>query len=170
MPRLFALDQNFPEPIVQALDRYIAEAELVPLRQIDARLTADIDDWEVILALHHHERPWDGLITSDEGMLSLHRELSVVRQTNFTLVVAHDSGHDPIKATGLLLTHLPWICRETSPDEGQVWRLVARNRPGEDPWDYLEKIGLHQHRPAEDLWQEGRLTRAELQQDPLADR
>ena len=130
MPRLFALDQNFPEPIIRALDTYITEAELVPLRQIDARLTADIDDWEVILALHHHERPWDGLVTTDEGMLSLPRELSVVRQTNFTLVVAQDSGHDPIKATGLLLTHLPWICRETSSAGGQVWRLVARNRPG----------------------------------------
>ena len=168
MPRLFALDQNFPEPIVQALDRYITEAELVPLRQIDPRLTAD--DWEVILALHHHERSWDGLISTDEGMLRLHRELSVVRQTNLTLVVAHDSGHDPIKATGLLLTHLPWICRATSSGEGQIWRLVARNRPGEDPWDYLEKIARHQHRTADELWQEGRLSAGQLRQDPLAER
>jgi hypothetical protein len=37
----------------------------------------------------------------------------VVHETNLTLVVAKDAGHDPIKATGLLFTHLGWISRET---------------------------------------------------------
>ena len=56
MPRrLFALDQNFPQPIVSALSEFMAEAEFVALADIDARL-ADLDDWEVLLALHHHER------------------------------------------------------------------------------------------------------------------
>ena len=31
MRRLFALDQNFPQPIVDALTEYIIEAELVPI-------------------------------------------------------------------------------------------------------------------------------------------
>jgi hypothetical protein len=55
---LFALDQNFPEPIIQALDGFIPEAELVPLRDVDP-LLAENDDWEVLLALHHNEREWD---------------------------------------------------------------------------------------------------------------
>ncbi len=109
MPRrLFALDQNFPQPIVSALSEFMAEAELVALADIDARL-ADLDDWEVLLALHHHEREWDGLLTTDTGMLSLPRELAVLMQTRLTLVVAHAAGHDPLKATGLVLTYLPWI-------------------------------------------------------------
>jgi len=33
---LFALDQNFPEPIVNALNEFIPEVDLVPLREIDA--------------------------------------------------------------------------------------------------------------------------------------
>jgi hypothetical protein len=32
---------------------------LVRIDLIDARLP-DLDDWEVLLALHHHERPWTG--------------------------------------------------------------------------------------------------------------
>jgi hypothetical protein len=128
LPALFALDQNFPEPIVLALDDFIPEAELVPLREVDALLTAEIEDWEVLLALHHHVRPWDGLITTDSGILNLPREMAVLRQTNLTLVVAEESGHDPIRATGLLFTHLSWIARQTTRVEGQVWQLRARIR------------------------------------------
>lgn len=51
MPRRFALDQNFPEPIVDGLVDWLAShAELMPIRRIDKRL-ATIDDWEVLQAL-----------------------------------------------------------------------------------------------------------------------
>lgn len=51
MPRrLFALDQNFPQPIVSALRDFMVEAELVALADIDPRL-GDVDDWQVLLAL-----------------------------------------------------------------------------------------------------------------------
>ena len=64
MPRrLFALDQNFPQPIVAMLQDYMSEAELVPIGEIDPRLIADIYDWQILLALHLDPRPWDGLIT-----------------------------------------------------------------------------------------------------------
>jgi len=33
--RLFALDHNFPEPLLDALSASIPEAELVPVRRID---------------------------------------------------------------------------------------------------------------------------------------
>lgn len=167
MPRLFALDQNFPQPILRALDESIPEAQLVPLESIDALLT-EIDDWEVLLALYHHARPWDGLITTDGDIVNLPREMAVVRQTNLTLVVAEGAGHDPIKATGLLLTHLPYICRETTRDRPQVWQLRARNRPGLDPWELIERIAQHQNRDADGVWGEARLTAAELGRDPLA--
>ena len=72
--RLFALDQNFPEPIVLAIMKAVPVAELVPLRMIDPKL-AEVDDWELLLALHQDQRPWDGLITNDDAMLSLAKDV-----------------------------------------------------------------------------------------------
>ena len=34
-PLELALDQNFPEPILRALDEFIVDVHLIPLRQID---------------------------------------------------------------------------------------------------------------------------------------
>ena len=167
MPPLFALDQNFPQPLVQAVQPYLADVELVPIRSIDVRLT-DAEDWEILVALHHHVRAWDGLVTTDSSMLNQARELAAVRQTNLTLVVAHDSGHDPIKATGLLLAHIDYVARETRSDRPQIWRLTARNRPGSDPWEQLEKLAQKQHRTVDELWAEGRLTKTQLRVDPLS--
>ena len=164
---LFALDQNFPDPIIEALNDFIPEAELVPLREIDPALT-EIDDWQVLLALYHDPRPWDGLVTNDRHMLNLPREMAVLRQTNLTLVVAHDSGHDPVRATGLLFTHLGYICRQTTDANSQVWELTANNRPAKDAWHHLERIASHRSTNAEALWREWRLSNAELREDPLA--
>lgn len=164
---LFALDQNFPQPLVQAVAPFLPEVELVPIRNIDVRL-ADMEDWEILLALHHHERAWDGLVTTDSSMLNQARELSVLRQTNGSLVIAHDAGHDPIKATGLLLAHLAYIAGQVRSTEPQIWRLTANNRPGLNPWEFLERVAQRQHRSVDDLWRESRLPRAELRANPLA--
>jgi hypothetical protein len=56
MPRLFALDKNFPQPIVSVLSDFQADAKLVPLDRIDPRMST-LDDWELLLALHHHAEP-----------------------------------------------------------------------------------------------------------------
>jgi hypothetical protein len=87
MPRLFALDHNFPQPIVDALIDYQVEADLVRVDQMDSGMP-DLDDWELLLALHRHPRPWDGLITTDSSMLRQPQELAVLIQTRLTLVVA----------------------------------------------------------------------------------
>lgn len=113
MARLFALDQNFPQPIVKVLQDFQADAELVPVSASDARM-AELDDWQLLLALHHHERPWDGLITTDSSILFQPLELSVLIQTRLTLVVALEVGHNPVKATGLLFAHLAGICKRTA--------------------------------------------------------
>ena len=166
MPRLFALDQNFPEPLLNAAAPFLPEVELVPVRLIDQRLS-DMDDWEILLSLHLHARPWDGLITTDNSMLGQPRELATLRQTNLRLVVAR-SGHDPIRATGLVLSHLDYICRETTETRAQMWELTARNGPATDPWKLIEKAARHQHREADAVWQEVRLSAQELQTNPLA--
>lgn len=166
--RLFALDQGFPQPIVTVLAEYMTEAELVAFADIDARL-ADLDDWEVLLALHHHERPWDGLITTDGGMIWLARELAVLMQTKLTLVVADEVGHDPLKATGLVFAHLPGICKRTRPGAAQLWVLRAVARAHTDPWEQLERVAEHQNAAPTTLYEGGNLSSAELARDPLGD-
>lgn len=51
MARLFALDQNFPQPIVKVLQDFQTDEELVPLGAIDPRM-AELDDWQLLLAMH----------------------------------------------------------------------------------------------------------------------
>ncbi len=166
MRRLFALDQNFPQPIVDALAEYIIEAELVPILQIDEKL-ATVDDWQVLLALHRHKRAWDGLITTDANMLALPRELSVLMQTKLTLVVTRESGHDPIKATGLLLAYLPGICQRTEPGSAQVWTLSAVQKAAEDPWRRMGQVAERQGMTASKLYAVNKLTSEQLEDDPL---
>jgi hypothetical protein len=166
-PVLFALDQNFPQPIVNALTRFQARAELVPVWQIDERMS-DLEDWELLLALHHHERPWAGLITTDSSMLSQARELATLMKTHLTLVVAMASGHDPVKASGLVFAHLGNVAKRTDPRRAQIFTLRAANRPAEDPWeDFLRPVARKQGRDAAALYAEASPDEFELATDPL---
>jgi hypothetical protein len=167
MPRLFALDHNFPQPIVAVLAEYQADAELVRVDRIDARMP-DLDDWELLLALHHHSEPWDGLITTDSSMLNQGPELAALIQTKLTLVVATESGHNPVKASGLLFAYLAGICQRTRSDEPQVWTLAAANRPARAPWDFVKRFAEHNNRATDDVWAEFKLSPETLARDPLA--
>jgi hypothetical protein len=167
MPRLFALDKNFPQPIVGVLSDFQADAQLVPLDHIDARMST-LDDWELLLALHHHSDAWDGLITTDSSMLAQGRELATLIQTKLTLVVAVASGHNPVKASGLLFAYLAGICQRSTPERAQVWRLNAVNRPHEEPWEFLKRVAEHNGRSAEDVWAELKLSAAAMGRNPLA--
>ena len=166
MRQLFALDHNFPDPIVEVLADFQADAELVRIDQIDARMP-DLDDWQLLLALHHHSRPWDGLITTDSSMLNQGPELATLLQTKLTLVVAMESGHNPVKASGLLFAYLGGICKRTRTDQAQAWTLNAVSRPHHDPWDFLKRFAEHNNRAAEDLWREQKLPPDVLARDPL---
>lgn len=168
MPRLFALDHNFPQPIVQVLSSFQADAELVRVDQIDSRM-ADLDDWELLLALHHHAEAWDGLITTDSSMLKQGPELAALIQTKLTLVVAMESGHNPVKASGLLFAYLEGICQRTTPDKPQAWTPRAVNRAHNEPWDYIEQFAKHNNRSTDDVWKEFQLSSTQLARDPLAD-
>lgn len=167
MPRLFALDKNFPQPIVDVLSDFQADATLVPLDAIDPRLST-LDDWELLLALHHHHEPWDGLITTDSSMLSQAAELAALIQAKLTLVVAIASGHNPVKASGLLFAYLAGICQRTRGDRPQVWRLNAVNRAHEEPWDFLKTYARHNDLDIQDVWADARLSDEQLGRDPLA--
>jgi hypothetical protein len=167
VPRLFALDHNFPQPIVDVLAQFQEDAELVRIDAIDPRM-ADLEDWDVLLALHHDGRPWDGLITTDTGILNQPLELSVLVQTKLTLVAVRAAGHNPVKASGLLFAHLAGICKRTRPDVAQVWTPAAAERPHDDPWEILKTAAKHRNEDAKDLFEAHRLTAEELAVDPLA--
>ena len=167
MPKLFALDHNFPTPIVEALQEFQFDAELVPINKIDPRM-ARLADWELLLALKQHERDWDGLITTDSSMLQLPRELAAMMQTKLTVVVAEGSGHDPVKATGLLFAHLGAIAKTTDQNIAQVWTLRTATRPATDPWALLQKVAEHQNVPSKELRNSAWLSEAQLSADPLA--
>ena len=167
MARLFALDQNFPLPIVDSLRAWLAaDADLVPIADVHSGMTT-LEDWEVLLALHTDKRAWDGLITTDSSMLSLPRELSVLCQTKLTLVVAMAAGHDPIKATGLVFAHISNVCSRTRPDAAQVWRLAATAKPAEDPWDYLGRAAKRKGETAQQAFARERLAADDLTRSPL---
>lgn len=158
---MFALDQGFPQNILEALRTSVREAELVWIGDIDPALST-VDDWEVLLRLHRHDRPWDGLITTDDSMLLLPKEMVVLHQTRLTLVVTESAGHDPVTATGLLLTHLPHICKETVQTKAQVWCLRTHRKPAEDPWDYLNSWAKRNHENPKNVYQRYRLRDEEL--------
>ena len=166
--RRFALDEDFPDTILNALDLGVPEAEMVPIRNIDPRLRS-MDDWQLLLSLYHLEH-WDGLITIDGRMLNLPKEVAVLHQTNLTLVVVEQSGHDPIRAAGLLLVHLPVICRKTVRTTGQIWNLNAQNKNHESPWDELKKIAHHQKANVKHLYEISRLSKKALMENPLQGR
>jgi len=124
---IFALDENFPEPLLlEIVSRYTPELDLRPIRHIDQRLTGGLGDDRLILALH--QLGVEGLITNDDRMLSLPEVLAVVQQTWFSVVTCRQTGHDPLVATGLLLTHLGRIGRRYRAGTPQVWRLSAPDR------------------------------------------
>jgi hypothetical protein len=57
----FALDHNFPAPVLSAFGVMMANVELVPIREIDPSFSI-LDDWELFVALH---------LTATIGMVSL---------------------------------------------------------------------------------------------------
>lgn len=103
-------------------------------------------------------------------MTSLPRELAVLMQTKLTLVVAEESGHDPIKATGLVLAHLPQIAKRVVEDEAQIRTLRAVTRQHEDPWAHLKRLAARKKQTATSLYEAERLSERELAENPLVKR
>jgi len=166
VPVRFALDQNFPATILDSLGLGVPDAELVPLTSIDARLT-EVDDSDLLRALHCIGG-FDGLVTTDSSMLQLPFELAIIHQTKLTIVSVEESGHDPVRALGLLLTHLPGICKKSVKATGQAWRLRYAQKNHEDPWELLKRVAKHQGTDPNSLYKSNCLTIAQLSQNPLA--
>ena len=159
--KLFALDHNFPQPVLGALADALPQVELVPVRDIDPGF-ADLDDWELLRELHLHDREWDGMITNDDTMLALPKEMTVLSQTGLTLVVAKGEGHNPIRAVGTLLCHLSYICHHTRPGVAQIWRLRVAQKNAQPATDYLDAIAERSKTTVAKIVAANKLSRVQL--------
>jgi hypothetical protein len=103
------LDQNFPFQVTGI--SWPRDLQLTPLARLASHLIRDYDDWQVLDELAHRGDV-DGFITNDADMLNLPTETVVLRDTHLILVVTDHVGHDPLRATGLLMVHLPTILKQ----------------------------------------------------------
>lgn len=168
--RRFALDQGFPVPIVRCLQEYMPSiVELTHLPDLDPRLSRDLADWEVMLALHNWQPRFDGFIAVDSSMLDQPKEMCVLNQTRLTLVVAEKAGHDPLIATGLLLTYLPRIAKNDNRRKGQIWRLKTSQSPAlhQTSGQHLNAMAENRGERVTHLLRDHKLTPQQLATNPL---
>jgi hypothetical protein len=118
----FVLDHNFPWLAVRGI-QWPPILRITPLVDVDRQLVANHDDWQVIVRLAERGDV-DGFITNDAGILEQAREMVALRETRLALVVTDGVGHNPIRATGLLMVFLEEIARQPT-DQTTIYRLRA---------------------------------------------
>jgi hypothetical protein len=144
--RRYALDHNFPKPIIDHF-RTTPFAVLVPLSEIDGGWLTDVDDdWAVLVALY--QLGFDGLITNDDAMIELPKELAVLMQLRMLLVVLARSNRDMLETTGLLLLHIRRIiAKRTSHAQIVVLNAPPAASTGEDIRERFKERARHKKRP-----------------------
>lgn len=158
-PLELALDQNFPEPLLRALDEFIIDVRLIPLRQIDPRLP-ELDDRPLLIALQ--QRGFPGLVTNNYKMLSNPKELAAILKTRLSVFAIEGVGHDPIRATGALLLDLPGAVRRMREAAGRVFWLRPRNPQPQDAWELFQRAAERLRTDAAALYDEVKVTDDEL--------
>ena len=125
-----------------------------------------MDDWRLLLSLYHLGE-WDGMVSTDAKMLSLPRELAVIHQTRLTLIAVEQAGHDPVRAAGLLLVHLPAICRKSVRSTGQIWNWARRTRTTTRPGKSSRGSPIIARPAWTSCFTRSKLSQEELGRDPL---
>jgi hypothetical protein len=96
------------------------EVEQVPIAAVDPR-PSELEDWQLLLAPHHDERPWDGMISNDNNTLKQERELAVLGYTRL-----RSSRPSPSDTTRSAQPASSWPTSRTSPhDPGQTAGLAT---------------------------------------------
>ncbi len=134
--RLFVLDQNFPHQVLAI--PWPAGMRLEALDSVDRRLTRRVEDWEIILHLAF-DHGASGFVTNDVRILDAAREMVVLSGTNLQLVVCDGVGHDPLKATGLVMLHAADIAKQTGVVP-MTYRLRPKSVGRETPGQRLDRI------------------------------
>ncbi len=119
-----ALDQNFPTKLLLSLELYWPPTvQARHVHKVDPALS-EIDDHELVVELSM--RGFDVLVSDDYRMLEDVRTMSALVATKLHLVAIEAAGHDPLKATGLLLLELPTLQHRLSARESQILRVPKR--------------------------------------------
>lgn len=153
------LDHNFPEPILDCLDRFIQRPKLIPLRRIHPDL-ARLRDRELLIALS--QLGYKGLVTNDYRMLRNPGAIAAVLKTKLTVFAIEGVGHDPIRATGALLLDLPAAVRGMEAGSRGVFWLRPRNPRPVDPWDLFKKAAERKGQGVDELYSEVKVTDEEI--------
>lgn len=126
---IFALDENFPQPILrEAIDKFVLGIEIVLLVDLEPSLLGAYQDHELIADLAR--RGVEGLITCDDNMIFRSEVLDAIERARFSVVTCRRVGDDPVRASGLLLVHLPDVAKRHKRGQSQIWRLgTAESRP-----------------------------------------
>lgn len=133
-----ALDQNFPLPLLNSMQRWLPSGmELTHLTQIDARLS-DVSDRQLFIALY--QMGWDGLVTNNWRMLNIENEVAAIVKTKATVIALKGMGDDPIRPAGALLLELPGLATRVKPGRSNVFLLNYDHRMAEDGWTWLTKV------------------------------
>jgi hypothetical protein len=128
-PRL-VLDENFPEPLVLAVLRVsVPSLELVSWKTVGTNVRGFAD---AVLVQELARLGYSALVTCDFHMLNNPDVLAEMNRTNFTVIGCKDVGHDPIRATGLLLYNLEHIAKLLRNDRPQPWLLASRQSSPRD--------------------------------------
>jgi len=156
----FGVDHDFPEPILNVAEPFLPFG-VTMIRHISPKLTQDLDDWQVLLALR--QLGYDGLITLDYNMLELPKEMAVLHQTELTLVAIEAAGDSPLRAMGQLMLHATHVARNFDPDRPQIFRFPKpRPNPPIRAWDRLGEIATATRQATQELYDAERLTLDEL--------
>jgi hypothetical protein len=147
----FVLDHNFPMFAV-GFEWPRPDLRVSRLWDIDRELTRDHDDWEVLRALHNRGRI-DGFVTNDDKMLRLPTEMVALHSTSLALVITEGVGHQPVRATGLLMVHLETIANQLS-GKPQIWILRPARLQSERAREYLIGIAKRRNVPVNMVYEE----------------
>ncbi|TMK79761.1 MAG: hypothetical protein E6G47_07795 [Actinobacteria bacterium] len=135
----FALDENFPQPILrEAIAKYVLGIDLVPLVDVDPKLLGAYQDDELVAELA--TLGIQGLVTCDDNMIFRSEVLDAIERTRFSVVTGRRVGDDPVRASGLLLIHLPDVAKRYSPKRAQIWRLGTVESQPLDFADHAKRV------------------------------
>jgi hypothetical protein len=84
----------------------------------------------------------DAFITNDARMLNLPKELIALSRTRLALVITDGVGHQPLRATGLIMVHLEHI---TSLLDGtpRIFRLRPATVQPVPAWNQINLVARH---------------------------
>lgn len=154
------LDHNFPEPVLSCLERFIPDAQLLPIRHIHPKLPR-LEDRRLLIALH--VLGYRALVTNDYKMLKNPLPLAALCKTKLTVFAIEGLGDDPIRAAGALLLNMPPLVKAISTGQTGAFRLKPRNPRLSDPWDLFKKAAERRKEDALSLYEQLKVTDADLQ-------